>query len=538
MQKIPAIRRNGSLYLINFMSNVLKNLLNYIEEPALIFEEKSNSLHQNNAFLGKFFGFNPENWQEEIKKLEYKLNFDICLLESENLTTYTPIRALIQSKIDFSTFVEYQKNQRETRYFIVKTAKLGARKIIYFHDITEKLALERLEGETKKLEAEIELLKEQVKTTPAAQNQAVKMALLNRVSNSLRAPSLNTPGIIEVAKAELKTIFRSKKVDFVSGSDIEKFGDIDAVKNGEINFSVTLKEHKKSKEHFKTPTGRIIMPILPHGIFAIFTSKKELNESERELLEGVTNQIFTAIELKETQLQLINSEKMASLGQLIANVAHEINTPLASISANNEIMEKLFKTTKMADNSELLDNMNTIDKEAIKRIANLVKSLKRFVRLDETEQQEADINAELDLTLELLRHKTKNSIEIVKNYGSLPMVNCYPNMLNQVFLNILSNSIDAIKDMQGKGKVVITTALDGDYLIIKMEDNGCGIEKDCVSKIFDPGYTTKKIGEGTGLGLAICKKIIDKHGGTIDFTSSTGKTSGTEFIIKIPVSMC
>lgn len=281
-----------------------------------------------------------------------------------------------------------------------------------------------------------------------------------------------------------------------------------------------------------------------YGIIIIFAPQKEIQESEKELLVSISNQISDAIlqvnlfnqiskkseelelamsELQETQLQLINSEKMASLGQLIANVAHEINTPLASISANNEIMSKFFK-------DELLLEINSIDKEAIKRITNLVKSLKRFVRLDEAQQQEADINSELDLTLELLRHKTKDSIEIIKNYGNIPMINCYPNMLNQVFLNVLSNSIDAIS---GSGKITISTELSNNFLIIKILDNGMGIDEKFKSKVFNAGFTTKKIGEGTGLGLAICKKIIDKHNGEISFISHSGNT---EFTIKIPVN--
>ena len=485
----------------------------------MIYDKRRDSLHQNNAFLSVFHAFEPKNWQNEIKKLEYKLHFELCLLESEDLKTYTPISALIRSKLEFSTFVSYE-GEGEVLYFVLKSVCMGNYKLIYFYDISKKLECERLEGENIALRA-------QAKTVPAAQNQAARMALLNRISNLIHAPSLDTNAVIDIAIQELGLIFRANKVSFVRDKEIENYGNVE-----EISFSVTLKEHNKSEEHFPAPIGRIIMPVLPYGIFVIFTPQKELGESERELLVGISNQILDAIELKETQLQLINSEKMVSLGQLIANVAHEINTPLASISANNEIMEKLFEASNVPDSAELLADINSIDREAIARITNLVKSLKRFVRLDETEQQEADINAELDLTLEILRHRTKNLIKVTKNYGKIPLVNCYPNMLNQVFLNILSNAIDAIKAVREEGEIGITTELEDEQLLIKISNNGAPIKKEDEEKLFDAGFTTKKIGEGTGLGLVICQKIIDKHQGVISFESAAGCT---EFKIKVPV---
>ena len=500
------------------MSQILKSLVNYLEEPVLIYDEKRDSLHQNNAFLSTFYAFEPQNWQNEIKKLEYKLNFELCLLESKDLKSYTPISALIRSELEVSTFVRYEGADKFL-YFVLKTARIGHYKLIYFYDISTKLECEKLERENIALRA-------QAKTVPAAQNQAVKMALLNRISNLLRAPSLDVNAIIDIAIQELAVIFRASKVNFVRDKEIENYGDVE-----KISFSVTLREHNNSKDHFSTAFGRIIMPVLPYGIFTIFTPQKELGESERELLVGISNQVLDAIELKETQLQLINSEKMVSLGQLIANVAHEINTPLASISANNEIIQKIFETPDMLDDIEILSDINSIDREAINRITNLVKSLKRFVRLDETEQQEANINAELDLTLEILRHRTKNLINVTKNYGEIPFVNCYPNMLNQVFLNILSNAVDAIKSVREEGEITITTELEGDNLLIKISNNGAQIKKEDEEKIFNAGFTTKKIGEGTGLGLAICQKIIDKHNGKIHFASTQELT---EFTISIP----
>lgn len=142
--------------------------------------------------------------------------------------------------------------------------------------------------------------------------------------------------------------------------------------------------------------------------------------------------------------------------------------------------------------------------------------------------QEADINKELDLTLDLIRHETKNRIEVIKKYGKIPMVKCFPNMLNQVFTNIL---INACQSIEGSGSITITTEYKKKKLIVKIKDTGKGIPQNELSKIFTAGYTTKGVGVGTGLGLAISSKIIEKHKGEIIANSEVGK--GSEFIITI-----
>ena len=177
--------------------------------------------------------------------------------------------------------------------------------------------------------------------------------------------------------------------------------------------------------------------------------------------------------------------------------------------------------------AELLSEINTIDKDAIQRINHLVVSLKKFVRLDEAELQDADINHEIDLTLDLIRHETKNKANIIKKYSDIPMIKCYPNMLNQVFMNILVNACQAIKD---KGDITITTEYKNKNLIITIEDTGIGIKD--IDKIFLAGYTTKGVGVGTGLGLAISSKIIAKHNGKIEVKSVVNQ--GSKFIITIP----
>ena len=467
---------------------------------------------------------------------------------------------------------------------------------MYFYDITKERMLERLSSENEKLKIQNT---EFLNTNSKAQNQAVKMGLLNRIStnisktidiNDLLNTALNEPGIIFGAK---KAYF-AKRVQTSSGEEFEveythpfekqAAGEIlrydktttDDILDNKISIQVCLKDNENAKEPMASPLTRIILPIMNKenliAIIVILTGKKNVEEIEKELLLGVSMQISSAItqamlfkavsdkkeeleaaltELKETQLQLINSEKMASLGQLIASVAHEINTPLASICANNEIAKRFFETNETFDKDivEILKDTNDIDKDAIKRITNLVQSLKRFVRLDEMTSQAANINDELDLTLNLLRHKLKKDIKLIKNYGDIPLVECYPNMLNQVFLNILMNSIQSIEKQASvenaglsgtpselgssgalgqscaaqkySGEITITTAVLGDKLSVRIEDNGFGIKEEDKKKIFQAGFTTKKVGEGTGLGLAICKKIIEKHKGEITFESTS-----------------
>ena len=194
-------------------------------------------------------------------------------------------------------------------------------------------------------------------------------------------------------------------------------------------------------------------------------------------------------------------------------------------------MKKLIPKLDDADMKEMFEEINDIDNVAVARVQDLVISLKKFVRLDEAELQEADINKELDLTLTIIRNETKNKAEIIRHYGELPLIKCYPNMLNQVFMNILLNACHAIEKY---GKIEITTKVENNELIVKIKDSGKGIKPENLDKIFSAGFTTKKAGVGSGLGLAISSEIIDMHHGKIHVTSEFGH--GSEFTILIPVA--
>lgn len=560
------------------MSRVLKSFYHNLNEPIIIYDLSEDLLYHNKAFGKVFVKLDGALGLESLKKLNHKFYCDICLLESGDLMSYSPVLAAVKTKTDFSTYVIYQKEQHKFSYYIIKAFTFKKYRVIYFYDVTKELELERALAENENLKMKnIEFSN----TNSKAQNQALKMALLNRISTSIRE-TLDLKSLILTTLKELGMIFGAQKVYYANfngenfkidyiypDSFSSQVGEclsyeksvLDDIVAGKNSYKVCIMEHNGAKP-LPTSLNRIILPIVKRsevlGIVVILTPKKNISEIEKELLVGISGQISSAIfqvilfnqvtkkkeelenainELKETQLQLINAEKMASLGQLIASVAHEINTPLASISANNEIVKKIFDKNDLNGTKEILTELNSIDTEAIKRINNLVQSLKRFVRLDEDVLQSANINQELDLTLNLLRHAIKKGINIIKNYGDIGEIKCYPNMLNQVFLNILMNAIQSLeKKAQKFGEfeqnIEISTEIAGDFLEIKIKDNGLGIEEKNKQKIFQAGFTTKKVGEGTGLGLAICKKIIEKHKGCITFKSDK---CSTEFIISIPV---
>ncbi len=566
------------------MSNALINFYHNLEEPIIIYDKKQNILYHNLAFKKIFGDFNNSEGYDCLSKLSYKFSYQMCFLKSEDLKTYCPPISAIKKDVNFSTFATYQKDENKFYHFMIKAFSVKRYRIVYFYDITDELRTEKLKEENERLRIQnVEF----ASTNSKAQNQAVKMALLNRISISIKN-ELDIKTLIEKSLRELSIVFGASKsyfAEYDKNDFIIKYtypevyapqiGEkviyskalTDELHSGEISIQTCIKEHEGACIPLLNSTVRIIMPIIKNaqlfGIAVIFTPKKEITALERELLTGISMVITSSLmqaslfhqisqkkeelesaikELKETQLQLINSEKMASLGQLIASVAHEINTPLGAISANNEMMEKLFNSFDVST-LDILKEMNGIDKEAIKRITNIVQSLKRFVRLDETVQQEANINEELDLTLELIRHKIKKGFEIVKNYGNIPFVSCYPNMLNQVFLNILMNAVHSIEEKKAKdssfvGKIKLTTEVKDDFLRISIFDNGVGIKTSNKDKIFSAGFTTKKKGQGTGLGLAICRKIIEKHKGEISFES--GNLEGevdykTVFIVDIPL---
>lgn len=546
------------------------DFFNQYRDPVIIIRNYEEVVFKNNVFCNVFRNFG------DIRKFAHKMTFEMCPMDSENIDLFSPVFQAIVSKENFFARTTYTSSNSETCYYDLIAIKRKAYTIIVLRDVSSEILLndnkkkqEIYKDKLSKLEEENDELQ---KIRQQAQSQAFRIALINKVSNIIRE-SMDISMILNSALKELAMMFGCFKAYYASYNNNnfiikEMYGEnnissknseisfdehvINKLKSNNISISYSLKEHLNA-EPFKNSVLRIIVPVYHLqkmiGVLILLSyQKRELNE-EIEILDAVSSQLGNAIiraelyqknaknvrdlkvaleELKETQLQLINSEKMASLGQLVAGVAHEINTPVASIKSNNEIITKLISKIEQEDLKEMFNEINSIDKEAIQRISNIVVSLKKFVRLDEAELQEADINKEIDLTLDLIRHELKNKIEIEKNYGEIPPIKCYPNMLNQVFTNILVNACQAITE---QGKIIITTEYIDGNLIVHFKDNGSGIPAENLNKIFTAGYTTKGVGVGTGLGLAISQKIIDKHNGKIQVYSQIGV--GTEFIITI-----
>jgi two-component system, NtrC family, sensor kinase len=246
----------------------------------------------------------------------------------------------------------------------------------------------------------------------------------------------------------------------------------------------------------------------------------------------------------DANAQLIQSEKMASLGLLSAGLAHEINTPLGAINSNNdtisrciEKIKRLLEAQPSGDNRRaaldlvyILEGVCQNTSLATERLINIVGSLKNFSRLDEAELKKADLHEGLESTLTLVRHELGERIEVKKKYGKIPQVQCYPNALNQVFMNLIVNAAQAIQD---RGTITIETSRHGDSVRVAISDDGVGIPPQNLAKIFDPGFTTKGVGVGTGLGLSICYKIISQHHGKISAESRPGSTT---FTIDLPIA--
>lgn len=333
-------------------------------------------------------------------------------------------------------------------------------------------------------------------------------------------------------------------------------------------------EGEKAYEYrFRTADGRYLWmhdtlrlmrdeqgaPLEVMGSLTDITERKQMEQALHS--KGQEQQQLIA-KLQEAHDQLLQSEKMASIGQLAAGIAHEINNPVGFVNSNMSTLQKYVATLlgvarnyeqaiidagappalrekiaqigKQADLSYLEEDATDLVRESmdgLKRVRDIVQSLKDFSHVGETEWQIADLHAGIDSTLNIVANEIKYKATIVKEYGNLPQITCLAPQLNQVFMNLLVNASQAIKD---KGTITIRSGAEGDWVWVSVQDTGSGIPPDIMNRIFEPFFTTKAVGSGTGLGLSLSYGIVNKHGGKIEVASVQGQ--GTTFTVRLPVT--
>jgi len=253
----------------------------------------------------------------------------------------------------------------------------------------------------------------------------------------------------------------------------------------------------------------------------------------------------TLQELKDSQIALVQAEKMASMGRLVAGIAHEVNTPLGALqSFANTIQRTAMKIEECckAQPSETAGRVQTMvesltdlaanTQAACRRIDEIVSNLRRFAQLDRADFQRIRIESAIESTIHLLRHEFEGCAEVITEFGDVPEIDCAQRELNQLFMNLMLNAKEAIARTNKPGEIRIRAWAEPDSVRIEIADNGCGIPEDNIGRIFDPGFTTKGVGVGLGLGLPICHQIARAHRGRIEVSSVPGE--GARFIVSLP----
>jgi signal transduction histidine kinase len=244
-------------------------------------------------------------------------------------------------------------------------------------------------------------------------------------------------------------------------------------------------------------------------------------------------------ELRDTQAQLMQSEKMRSLGQLVAGVAHELNNPIGFVHANLQLLDdyiaKLVEAQEadgeLARPRDAIQKLLVRSREGTERVKKIVQDLRTFSRMDQAELSDADLNDEIERTLGLMEPRFREGVVVERDFGEIPRVRCFPAQLNQVFMNLVMNACDAI---DGRGRIRIRTRRAVEGVCLEFEDDGPGITADIRGRIFEPFFTTKPVGRGTGLGLSISHGIVERHGGKMHVECPA--SGGTVFRVELPLA--
>jgi two-component system, NtrC family, sensor kinase len=395
------------------------------------------------------------------------------------------------------------------------------------------------------------------------QVQDALSASMQAATNQLRAAPIDWHDKTARVDAAVQDMLAHRPVEQ------ELFSRLEVLTSGPRLVSMALSYNSELEDIFEEKERYRIYLIYYSGALLIllaylgFKIKAANQRLEHRVIER-THELSEAMKhLKESEAQLIQSEKMSSLGQMVAGVAHEINTPLAyvknslgavaeqlpGISGTLEHCEKLIALLKAGDNPDelsrefahsstqiaqlrqqhVIEELSGLVKDGLYgtgQVAEIVGNLKDFSRLDRSKVTSFNLNEGLESTLLLAKHLLK-TVTVDKRFGEIPAITCSPSQVNQVFLNLVTNAAQALPD--GRGKIILTTRVDGEGVAVDVVDNGSGIPPEVIKKIFDPFFTTKEIGKGTGLGLSISYKIVEQHGGRISVDSKVG--AGTKFTV-------
>ncbi|HLA30376.1 MAG TPA: ATP-binding protein [Pseudomonas sp.] len=305
---------------------------------------------------------------------------------------------------------------------------------------------------------------------------------------------------------------------------------------------------------FNTPDGTQYFGLVVYDASAVAQASEQLQAALKALGSKQAEQDQLLRKLETANSQLLQSEKMAAIGQLAAGVAHEINNPIGYVFSNLKTLDgyvrDLLKIIDAVDAAANLDDLRQLKRnleydyirgdvaaliseseDGIDRVKRIISALKDFSHIEEDEFRPADLHRGLDTTLNVVNNELKYKAEVIKEYGELPEVECIQSQINQVVMNLLVNAAHAIEQF---GRITLRTGRDDDWVWIEVEDNGSGIEAKLLNRIFEPFFTTKPVGKGTGLGLALSYNIMQKHSGSIEVHSEVGV--GTRFRLNLPIA--
>ncbi|MEH2028106.1 MAG: AAA family ATPase [Nostoc sp.] len=422
---------------------------------------------------------------------------------------------------------------------------------------------------------------EQRKSHEIAQKEAEYRSIFENVNDGLNVVDLTTGKVVAVNPTmcrmhsyNLEEWSTLQPSDFIHASCVHKFANFMEVLNRGEEFYTHAVDISKDGRIFDVEVKAI--PFMYKGkihALSIVRDISDRKQAENALRQKSQELEQALIQLQNTQLQVVQSEKMASLGNLVAGVAHEINNPIGflngSINNAKDYVQDLFEhletyQQQQPPNDVVQESAEEIDLEflsqdlpklldamkgATNRIKSISTSLRTFSRADTDHKISANLHEGLDSTLLILKYRLKANehrpeIQVTKDYGDLPTIECFPGQLNQVFMNILANAIDMFDEMAqnqsykeleaNPQQINIRIQIESDQVYIRIRDNGKGMNSDVQAKIFDHLFTTKEVGKGTGLGLAIARQIVvEKHGGSLNVWSEPGQ--GTEFCISLPI---